>query len=357
MSWIQPKSLLFWVYCLIVCTGAFALLIQLLPVARVTWGGILVGLPFTVATFAMVTIILHRLDLLRAHRVIGKWLALGFVWGAGAGTGIAMFANDKNMRFIQNVAGDGFALNWQAPISASIVEEGIKGVGVFAVAWLSRPILQRPMHGLLLGGFTGLGFQVVENITYSANAGINSAQGAAGPALLVGILRLITGLTSHWMFTALAGIGIVVALAASDRSTGQRFSWFLGFYLLGAALHFAWDAPQPEDAGLWSIGLKMLVYITLFAIVYLRVVVRDERRWFRAASDWAVRAHLAPPGELDTLVTGRARRAARRAHPGPAGMTRRRQRELVDWVQVVGTRRDTETALAHHSGQGEFRMT
>jgi hypothetical protein len=72
---------------------------------------------------------------------------MGFVCGALAGTGIAMFANDRNMRVIQNLAGNGFAIDWQAPISAAIVEEAVKGVGVFAVAWLSRPLLRRPMHG------------------------------------------------------------------------------------------------------------------------------------------------------------------------------------------------------------------
>jgi|GEM_PF-6132069 len=336
--WFQPRSALWWVYCLVCLGGLIALVIQLLPVAVITWSGILVGLPFTIVTLLVIATLILWLDLFRAHVRIARVLAMGFVWGAAGGTGIAMFANDNITRVIQNLAGDRFAVDWQAPISAAIVEEGIKGLGVFTVAWLARPLLTRPMHGLLLGGFTGLGFQVVEDVTYSANAGLLSAQGDIASALLVGVLRLFTGFVSHWMLTGIAGIGIVTALGAPGWSRARRLGTFAVFYLLGAAMHFGWDAPMPGDSGLGSTALRSLIYIVIFIVVYLWVV-RSEQRWFRGAVDWVVAQRIAPPYELNTLISRRERRRARRAQRVPHRIARLRRHELLDWVQTVDAHR------------------
>lgn len=341
MRWLRPGSALFWVYWLIVLLGATALTVQLAPVVGVTWFEVLVGLPFCVATFAVYGWLLTRLDVLRARHVIRGVLAAGFLWGALAGPGIAMFANDHIMRVIQNLAGDDFANDWQAPISATIVEEGIKGLGVCAVAWLGRALLTRPIHGLLLGGFVGLGFQVVENLTYAANSGLNSAQGGAAPAVLVGALRLVVGLTSHWMFTALAGIGIVLAITRRDWPMAKRLRVFVLYYLIGCAMHFTWDAPDLTESGLFGTGGKMLLDVIVFAVIY-RWVVRTERRWFRDIAPAAAAQGIAPIEELSTLLTRRSRRRARRAarrQGYPARQLRRRQRMLLYLVQRLGVQR------------------
>lgn len=340
MSWFQPKSALFWAYWVIVVAGCLGLVLQIAPLLALTWRDVLVGLPFTLATLLVFGWVIRHLDRLRAHSRIRMPLLLGFLWGALAGPGIAMFANDHNMRVIQNLFGDAFAINWQAPISAAIVEEGIKGVGVYAVAWLSRPLLTRPMHGLLLGGCTGLGFQVVENMTYEANAGTLSAQGGAGDAVLVGIVRLLTGITSHWMLTGLAGIGIVVALARSDWPAGRRFRMFATFYLLGAAMHFGWDSPNPEDLGLWSTVLRTVLYVVVFAVVYAWVL-RTERLWYRTVIGTLAARQIASVEELRTLITRRSRRHARAIQRLAGKHSRRqlvrRQKQLLDRVQEFGT--------------------
>ncbi|WP_069167185.1 PrsW family intramembrane metalloprotease [Nocardia altamirensis] len=338
---IRPTSPLFWVYCLVTTLGLAALVFQIAPVAALTWRDMLAGLPFTLATFVVFGGLLGQLDRLRARATIRGPLVMGFLWGALAGPGIAMYANDHNMRVIQNLAGDAFARDWQAPISAAIVEEAVKGIGVFAVAWLAKPLLQRPMHGLLLGGCTGLGFQVVEDITYEANAGLLSAQDDSSNAILVGILRLLTGITSHWLLTALAGIGIVLATTRADWSRKRRAQVFAVFYLLGAALHFGWDAPSPASVPVGSILARTLLYVLIFVVVY-GWVVQTERHWFRAVVAWAVARGIAPAGELSTLISLRSRRRARAAErlDGPRNRRDqlRRQRVLLDWVQEAGAR-------------------
>ncbi|WP_216900903.1 PrsW family intramembrane metalloprotease [Nocardia alni] len=334
--WLQPRSALWWVYCLVCFGGLIGFVLQLLPVAMVTWTGILVGLPFTIVTLLVISTLILWLDFFRAHVRIASVLAMGFVWGAAAGTGIAMFANDNIIRVIQNLAGEGFATDWQAPISAAIIEEAIKGAGVFTVACLARPLLTRPMHGLLLGGFVGLGFQVVEDVTYEANAGLQSAQGDVGSALIVGVLRLLTAFTSHWMLTGIAGIGIVTAVGARGWSRGRRLLTFAVFYLLGAAMHFVWDAPVTGDSGIGSTLGRIAAYIVIFAVVYLWVM-RAERRWFRGVVDWVVARRMAPPDELNTLISRRSRRRARRALRMPHKFARVRRHQLLDWVQTVDT--------------------
>lgn len=332
--WFLPRSALWWIYWLVCLGGLAALVFQLLPAAVLTWSGILVGLPFAVVTLLVIATLILWLDLFRAHVRIVNVLAMGFVWGAAGGTGIAMFANDNITRIVQNVFGDAFAENWQAPIAATIVEESIKGLGVFTVAWLSRPLLTRPMHGLLLGGFTGLGFQVIEDITYEANAGLLSAQGDIGSALIVGVLRLFTGFVSHWMLTGIAGIGIVTALGAPGWSRARRAVVFAIFYLLGAAMHFGWDSPTSDDSGLGGTLLKGVLFVVIFVVVYLWVV-RTEQRWFRALVDFVAAQRMAPPDELNTLVSRRARHRARKAQRVPHRIARLRRHELLDWAQAV----------------------
>ncbi|WP_067677533.1 PrsW family intramembrane metalloprotease [Nocardia miyunensis] len=350
MTWFRPRSALWWTYCLICLAGSIALVLQLLPAALLTWSGILVGLPFMVVTLLVVGALLIWLDLFRDHVRIRVPLAMGFVWGAAAGPGIAIFGNDNLIHAIQNLAGDAFAADWQAPISASIIEEGVKGAGVLAVAWLFRSQLSRPMHGLLLGGFTGLGFQITEDATYSANAGLLSAQGDLGTALLVAILRLLTGATSHWMLTGIAGIGIVTAVCASGWSRARRASALVVFYLLGAAMHFGWDAPMPGNNAIGTVLWRTLLYVVIFVTVY-RWVVRIETRWYRSVVDWAVAQHLAPPDELNTLISRRSRRRARRALRLPHRIAVLRRNELLDWVQIVDARLcGTDGAILGRSG-------
>ncbi|NNH72239.1 PrsW family intramembrane metalloprotease [Nocardia uniformis] len=337
---LRPASALFWVYLAMLPIGAFALLLQLAPTLSLTLRDVLLGMPFTLATLLVFGWLIVRLDPLRAHRRIRVPLIMGLLWGGMVGPAVALWANDHNMEAIQNLAGDAFAIGWQAPISAAIVEEGIKGLGVFTVAWLARPLLNRPIHGLLLGGCTGLGFQVVEDITYSANAGLSSAQDSARDILTVGLLRFVVGITSHWMFTALAGIGIVVALARRDWSPPRRFLFFAAFYLLGATLHFVWDAPSPDDINGTVLLLgKMVLYIAIFATVY-GWVVRTEHRWFRRAAESIAAQGIAPPEELATLLTHRTRRRARtairRLNGPPRRILLRRQHKLIDMVQTLG---------------------
>ena len=93
MSWFRPRSALWWTYCLICLAGSIGLVLQLLPAARLTWSAILVGLPFMVVTLLVVAAFLFWLDLYRDHVRIRVVLAMGFVWGAAAGPGIAIFGN------------------------------------------------------------------------------------------------------------------------------------------------------------------------------------------------------------------------------------------------------------------------
>ncbi|MQY22927.1 PrsW family intramembrane metalloprotease [Nocardia macrotermitis] len=336
MTWFRPRSALWWTYALICLAGSIGLVLQMLPSATLTWSGILIGLPFMVVTLLVVGAFLSWLDLFRDHVRIRVALAMGFVWGAAAGPGIAIFANDNLIHVIRNLTGEAFAVDWQASISASIVEEGVKGAGVLAVAWLFRSQLHRPMHGLLLGGFTGLGFQLTEDATYQANAGLLSAQGDLGSSLLVAILRLLTGVTSHWMLTGIAGIGIVTAVGASTWSPRRRAATLVTCYLLGAAMHFGWDAPI-SGSGIGTVLCRIVLYALIFTALY-RWVVRIDTRWFRSVVDWAVAQHLAPPGELHTLVSRRSRRRARRALRLPHRIAVPRRHELLDWVQAVDAR-------------------
>ncbi|GAB0104938.1 hypothetical protein JMUB6875_39150 [Nocardia sp. JMUB6875] len=335
MSWFQPRSLLFWVYCLAVMAGPLLFLLQ--AAGQVWFAGMpaLAALPITAATLLLIGRILFALDPFRARRHLVAPMVMGMIWGATVWTGLAMWANDHVGRVITNAFGDRFAVSWSAAISAPIDEEYIKAIGIAVVAVMFRSRLSRPMHGLLLGASVGLGAQIAEDCLYSTQTALSSPQDPVVDVILVAVLRLVTALTSHWAMSGLAGVGIVLLLIRTDRPWAWRLGVFGLFYALAFTMHFLFDAPRPPGPAILSTYLPILIDLLIFAIAYAWVL-RTERAWFReliarpAARTIGTEAGLAP------LLTYHRRRKARAALRHSTGWTRKQaalyERGLLDRV-------------------------
>jgi len=94
--------------------------------------------------------------------------------------------------------------------------------------------------------FVGLGFQVFENVSYMLSAVQTSFNSDPIRDLtLLFIVRSVTGVAGHWLFTGLAGAGLGYFLGATDRSMGHRigvFLLFLLFLLFSMFCHGLFDA-------------------------------------------------------------------------------------------------------------------
>ncbi|WP_458686218.1 PrsW family glutamic-type intramembrane protease [Nocardia tengchongensis] len=340
LSWFQPRSALFWVYCLAVLMGPVLFLMQAAGQVWFAGAAALAALPITAVTLVVIGRILFALDPFRARRHLVAPMVMGAIWGATVWTGLAMWANDHLSRAVTNLFGDRFAVSWSAAITAPIDEEYIKAIGIAVVAMLFRSRLTRPMHGLLLGASVGLGAQIAEDCLYSTQTALSSPQTPVADVLLVAVLRLVTALTSHWAMSALAGVGIVVALIRTDRSWPWRLGVFALFYALAFTMHVLFDAPRPPGPALVSTYLLILLELVIFALAYAWVLA-TERRWFRALIARPAARGIGSELGLTPLLTYHRRREARAALRRSTGWTRKQalayERGLLDRITALDT--------------------
>ncbi|MFD7841965.1 PrsW family glutamic-type intramembrane protease [Nocardia sp. NPDC059764] len=340
MSWFQPRSALFWVYCVAVVMGPLLFLMQAAGQVWFAGAAALAALPITALTLLVIGRLLFALDPFRARRQLMAPLVMGAIWGATVWTGLAMWANDHLSRAVTNLFGDRFAISWSAAITAPIDEEYIKAIGIAVVALLFRSRLTRPVHGLLLGAAVGLGAQIAEDCLYSTQTALSSPQTPVADVLLVAVLRLVTALTSHWAMSALAGVGIVMALVRPDRSWLWRFGVFAVFYGLAFTMHVLFDAPRPPGPPLVSTYLPILIDLVIFALAY-GWVLASERRWFRGLIARPAARTIGSEAALAPLLTYHRRREARAALRHSTGWTRKQalayERDLVDRITDLDT--------------------
>lgn len=253
------------------------------------------------------------------------WSAAAVVWGATAATGCALLANQGLTGLWAKGAGVTFASNWSAALSAPLNEELPKLAGVAMIALAAPRAIRGPLDGMVYGALTGLGFQAMENITYSLNnIPMSAATDPAGAAFSSALVRIgWTALGSHWTMTAVAGAGIGY-LAARGLHRGAPAA--AACLAVAIAMHLQFDAPQPV------IFLKVLINFVVILVFYLRLR-RAYLARARAALTRQVTSGAIPDSEASALLGRRSRRRRQRqATPGPVReqVAVRQQTALID---------------------------
>jgi RsiW-degrading membrane proteinase PrsW (M82 family) len=237
----QPGNPAFWVYVFLVVSGAFTFYglvgdIGSYPTA-VVLSVVLLGL-FALPFLWFIT----RTD--RYGREPAKLALLGFLWGGLAATWVlALAANSASLSIYAKLFGVDFAASWGPPLTAPFVEESSKYIGLILLFLLARNHVRSAYDGLLLGAFTGLGFQLFENFQYMTNAVVdNFGASPVQDVTSVFVMRAGTGLWSHALYTAIAGAGLGYFIGATDRSRGHRFAVAAGLLLVAMVIHGSLDA-------------------------------------------------------------------------------------------------------------------
>lgn len=160
-------------------------------------------------------------------------------------------------------------------ISAPLVEEAMKGLGVY---WaLRRREIDSVMDGVVYAGWVAVGFAVVEDFVYFADAAQNDM------LLQVFILRALLTPFAHPLFTAWTGLAIGLAVARNQSVLANAF-WGYG---LAVASHAAWNGSlvyAQETGNDAAIGLAALSFFLLFVAAVVSVVVIRRRQQNRFVS-------------------------------------------------------------------------
>jgi protease PrsW len=149
------------------------------------------------------------------------WLfAAAFLWGGCIATGLALPFNSAFLKFadtwvvqhplVREALGPDAAMLLAAPISAPIVEEIAKAVGVLAIFALLRPEFHNVRDGIVYGALVGVGFNWFEAALYVAQG--YAETGAPPYGLQLGSRYALLGLGGHAMSTGIFGAFLGIAM-------------------------------------------------------------------------------------------------------------------------------------------------
>ena len=345
-SLFQPGEPAFWIYVGFVGYGVVTIaqvLTQLSEVSRSGWA--LSWLLLTIYALP-VFVLIYRLDLYEREPLS---LALGaFAWGAFAATALSLRATGWD-RVVADAFGAGFAARWGPALTASLVEETLKGVGVVLIYLIARDEVDDVMDGFVYGALCGLGFAVVEDVLY-----FMAAFGGSPSGVLEGFyVRVISsGLYGHVLYTGLVGMGVgYVVTRRAEVSLARRLWVAAGLSALAVGAHALWNSPvldlmpvAPVAGAEWLMvpvafaakGLPLL----LLVVVAVRLAHRRERRWLDGALTGEVLFEGISSDELAALRDPARRRAEARAMHARAGrraadLLRRLQREQIHLAMLA----------------------
>jgi RsiW-degrading membrane proteinase PrsW (M82 family) len=208
---------------------AFAALIQLTVLASMPSDVAIVFFRALVLSSLLSIVPLALLRFLDRRERESTWLlAAAFLWGGGIATAFALPFNTAFFELVDTwvsqhpaitlVLGPDAAMMLAAPLSAPIVEEIAKALGVLLIFWLLRAEFDNMRDGFIYGAVVGLGFNWSEAAFYVAQG--YAEHGVAPYGSQLGGRYALLGLGGHTMFTGMFGASLGLAL-----QTNRRWLW------------------------------------------------------------------------------------------------------------------------------------
>lgn len=350
---VQPHNACFWVYLVFVGAGVWQLIGLVVPTAGIYAPADITSL-ISSGLFALVFLVfLRRLD--RFERTPAGLATAAFLAGGfGAAFVIALPGNAAMMSLYAKVFGQPFAVDWQAALTAPFVEETAKGAAFLLVMGLAPVVVRTAYDGLIVGAYTGLGFQVLEDMLYGQNSAAHHfGADQVGNVLDTFALRSLTGIVSHALFTALFAAGLIylIGTVAQPRNIARG----LALVLAPVVMHGVWDGSAALGRGGPLVVLIMLL-TTAAGVVALLVAVRlgagREAEFMHALMGPEVAAGTITADELHALAGRRRdRKAVVAERPDRAG--RRTEKHVLaaarDLAHDLAASGGADSAAVRHS--------
>lgn len=266
-------------------------------------------------------------------------LAFAFAFGALFSVFVSAVVNS----IFGLVAGDTLT----AIVSAPIIEEATKGMGVLLIALMFRRDFDSVVDGIVYAGVVALGFATIENILYYGRA---LTGGGVGGLFATFILRGVFSPFSHVLFTAMTGAGLGI-MRETHNQTLKLVAPLVG-YVAAVFLHSMWNAAA-SFAGSGFFAFYIFIEVPLFAgsMAGIGLLLRRERRILQQSLGAEVARGLITREQLE-IVTSLGRRgkwlAEAFGHPGRLQARRRFLRTtaklgLCHWHAARAAAAGTET--------------
>ncbi|OMC40699.1 hypothetical protein A5740_24150 [Mycobacterium sp. GA-1841] len=330
---LQPRNLAFWVYALLVGAGIAGFIDLVGGYDSTSVISAVVVFSIYAAVFWWLT---QRAD--RYTELPAKLMIAALLWGGFAATwAMAAVANSALGDLYGKELGQRWALDWSAGLSAPVTEELAKGAGLLLLIALARRIIRTAFDGFIVGLLIGLGFQILEDVSYA----LRDAP-AMGSTI---VLRMVTGISGHFAYSAIFCAGLVYLLGRPAEPRNIRRGVVL--VVTAPVLHGLWDSAGTIVGGNVLLLLLLWLFIvvitlTVFGRVFALTVPR-ERALLRDVMAPEAAAGVLTAAELDAMTGNRkARRAYRKAHRRPRRQ-RRHAAQILDAAYDLARERGAET--------------
>jgi RsiW-degrading membrane proteinase PrsW (M82 family) len=247
--------------------------------------GFVIGVSLAVLPLPIVIAALRWVD--RFEPEPKALLAFAFFWGATVAALIAAVLNTASAIIVARTSDAGQGMATTAVLIAPWVEEAAKGAAVLAVFLFRRKEFDGIVDGIVLAGFTGVGFAFTENILYFGRAFLagNEQLGVTGGLFAAGttfVLRGVLAPFAHPLFTTMTGIGL--GIAARGRPGTARWLAPVGGYLLAVALHATWNYSSLSGLHGFFIGYVFVMFPVF--LLTLAVATWSRRREGAVVATW-----------------------------------------------------------------------
>ncbi|MEZ7898954.1 MAG: PrsW family intramembrane metalloprotease [Flaviflexus sp.] len=288
-----------------------------------------------------------------------RWLmAAMFLWGGGVAVAISAWLNTAWMESVYMETGNANKANiFSAVVSAPLVEEAAKGLGVVFLFIFFKKYFNGPIDGICYGAMSGLGFAFVENILYFTRFYDDLQE--------IAILRFSSPLL-HPLCTAT--VGLFLGFAVYARNRWMAIPLLIPGYLIGVSIHFmhnGWATISDVNAILTGEGSLGFLYWVIQIPSYIAALIlvlwfrKDESNIIRERLLEYQRAGWFAPHEVTMLSSMDGRRQAKSwaASRGPAAKTAMKQFQEESAHLALNRQRAALQIIPVHKAQREEART
>ena len=255
----MKKNIIVFVFILLMCIGLqYETLYYIDGSMSGTEYGVM-GLSILVALFYMVPAIYFLYRIGKRWETSKKALTLSLLGGLFISGWLSSFANTYIHNLLTDLFPDSSFLNaLENAIVAPLVEEPLKLLPLAFVLYLIP--VKKLKSVFLMGIASGLGFQIIEDISYIRT---DLSEGLAYTLSRI-LERVTSAIASHWTFSGLAILGIYLLYRAYR---GQKAMIKPGFSYLGLAFgtHFLFNSPIVELETEVPLAFPLVAAITLYS--------------------------------------------------------------------------------------------
>jgi RsiW-degrading membrane proteinase PrsW (M82 family) len=293
-SIVQPHQPAFWLFCGLLAIGGLLFIHEQSVMAGLATAWLLSWV-LVLAYAVPVALVIYRLDLFEREPKL--MLAAALVWGGVVATSLATYANEAWLSVVSKLTSPDFAAQWGASIVGPGVEETLKLMGVVTLFLIASSEFDGVLDGFVYGAMVGLGFTVVEDVSYFINAAaaVPGAVDQSGPVLNTFLIRVVAGgLYGHVLFAGLAGMGFAYLVTQRSATMTRRVSVAGLCVAAGVLAHAVWNSPWMDSVLGTSGGaspsvdqwieygaLKGMPFLILLAVLVM-LATRNEERNYRA---------------------------------------------------------------------------